>query len=79
MLFDFMLSVGRSMLEHCPARSRICPFRRLPVQRGLDAALLSEGSRQLQDRGLKVRNAPMAVVDDSALAPLSFHLGPTFA
>ena len=31
--------------------------------RGLDAALLSEVNRQLQERGLKVENAPVAVVD----------------
>ncbi len=31
--------------------------------RGLDAVLLSEVNRQLQDRGLKVGNALAAVVD----------------
>ncbi len=60
---DFMLSVGQSMIERSPARTTICRFRRMLGLRGLDAALLSEVNRQLQERGLKVGNAPVAVVD----------------
>ncbi len=44
MRLDFMLSVGRSVIERYPARTTICWFRRLLVLRGLDEALLSEGS-----------------------------------
>ncbi len=60
---DFMLFCGQSMIERSPARTTICRFRRMLGLRGLDAALLSEVNRQLQERGLKVRNAPVAVVD----------------
>ncbi len=45
----FMLSVGQSMLERSPARTTICRFRRMLDLRGLDAALLSKGSSQLQE------------------------------
>ncbi len=38
----------------------VCRFRLLL---GLDAALLSEFNSQLQERGLKVGNAPVAIVD----------------
>ncbi len=60
---DFMLFCGQSMIERSPDHTTICRFRRMLGLRGLDAALLSEVNRQLQERGLKVRNAPVAVVD----------------
>ncbi len=60
---DFMLFCGQSMIGRSPARTTICRFRRMLGLRGLDAALLSEVNRQLQERGLKVGNAPVAVVD----------------
>lgn len=60
---DFMLFCGSSVLDHCPDHTTICRFRQALVKRGLDAQLLGEVNRQLARHGLKVKQAPVAVVD----------------
>ena len=49
---DFMLFCGQAMIERSPDRTTILPVSPDARSAGLDAALLSEVNRQLQERGL---------------------------
>lgn len=60
---DFMIFSGFSLGEGTPDETTICRFRNALVSKGLDKQVFQEINRQLEEKGLKVKNAQGAVVD----------------
>ena len=59
---DFMLFSGFEM-DHVPDETTFCRFRNKLVQLGLDKKLFQEINKQLEDLGLKIKEAEGAVID----------------
>lgn len=65
---DFMVISG---LTDVPDESTICRFRNLLIKQGLMDSLLREVNRQLEDRGLKVRESKGAILDATVIISAS--------
>lgn len=64
---DFMLFTGLGLEESTPDETTLCRFRNRLVQVGLDQVLFEEVNRQLEKRGLKIKEAEGAVIDASVI------------
>src|SRR6187399_699939 len=60
---DFMMFTGFEMTEEVPDETTLCRFRNKLIKRGLYEALFKEINRQLEEHGVKVKNAEAALVD----------------
>ena len=80
MRLDFMLFAGLDVHAPVPDETTHCRFRNALVKAGVFDALLAEVCAQLEDHGLKVRQAEAAIIDasliESAARPRSFIEAP---
>jgi transposase, IS5 family len=60
---DFMVFTGFEFCEDIPDETTICRFRNKLIEKGLDKKLFEEINSQLENLGLKIKNANGAVVD----------------
>ena len=60
---DFMMFTGFELLEDCPDETTLCRFRNRLIDKNLLKNLFKEINSQLESLGLKIRNAPGAVLD----------------
>lgn len=60
---DFMIFTGFELLEDCPDETTLCRFRNRLIEHGLEKKLFNEINNQLEELGLKVRNASGAILD----------------
>ncbi|MCP4363837.1 MAG: IS5 family transposase [Planctomycetes bacterium] len=61
--FDFMLFAGLDLHGTVPDETTHCRFRNALVKAGCFDALLGEVCRQIEDHGLKVKEAEAAIID----------------
>ena len=60
---DFMLFCGLELHSNVPDETTHCRFRTALVKGGVYDDLLAEVCRQLEDHGLKLREAEAAIID----------------
>lgn len=60
---DFMLFCNFDLADNVPDETTICRFRNKLTERNLDQILFTEINNQLENLGLKVKKADMAIVD----------------
>ena len=60
---DFMMFTGFELLEDCPDDTTLCKFRNKLIEKKLFKKLFQEINNQLENLGLKIKNAPGAVLD----------------
>lgn len=60
---DFMMFTGFELSEDIPDETTICRFRNKLIEKNLDKKLFEEINSQLENLGLKVKNANGAVID----------------
>lgn len=60
---DFMMFTGFELLEDCPDETTLCRFRNRLIDNKLLKKLFKEINFQLENLGLKIKNAPGAVLD----------------
>lgn len=65
---DFALFAGLEVLGSVPDETTLCRFRNRLVEKDLLTPLMAEFNRQLEARGLKVREAEAAIVDATLIA-----------
>ena len=64
---DFMMFTGFELLEDCPDDTTLCKFRNKLINRKLFKKLFKEINKQLENLGLKIKNAPGAVLDATVI------------
>jgi len=65
---DFMLFAGFDLHAPVPDETTHCRFRNALVEKGIHDDLLAEICRQLEEHGLKVREAEAAIIDATLIA-----------
>ena len=79
--FDFMLFAGLELHGTVPDETTHCRFRNALVKADIFDALLAEVCRQIEDHGLKVKEADAAIIDatliESAAHPRTHVDAPT--
>jgi len=61
--FDFILFTGFEIEDSIPDETTLCRFRNQLIQLNLEKDLFAEINRQLEEKGLKVKQANGAVID----------------
>ena len=65
---DFMVFTGFEMLDSVPDATTLCRFRNKLISQNLYKKLLSDINKQLEEIGIKVKEAQCAIVDATIIA-----------